>query len=167
MKKDQLVTQSQAPQMQRMTENQKDLIRTQICKDADDDELKLFFAVCERTGLDPLAKQIHAVKRWDSSSGKMTLQIQTGIDGFRLIADRTGQRNGEEGPFWCGSDGQWHDVWIFDENPVAAKLGAYRKGSDKPYWGVCRFKEFVQKKKEGSPTKFWKEMPSRMLEKCA
>lgn len=165
MKKDQLATQSQ--RVSKISESQKDLIRSQICKDASDDELKLFFTVCERTGLDPLSNQIHAVKRWDSSAGKMSLQIQTGIDGLRLIADRTGERNGEDGPFWCGDDGQWHDVWVSENAPLAAKLGAYRAGSDKPYWGVCRFSEFVQTKKDGSPTKFWKTMPSRMLEKCA
>lgn len=74
------------------TQEQLNLIKTQIAKDATNDELKLFLYQCQRTGLDPLTRQIYCVKR----AGKMT--IQTSIDGFRVIAQRSGDYAGQDEP---------------------------------------------------------------------
>lgn len=142
-----------------LTPEQVNLIKNTVCKGATNDELALFLYTAKRTGLDPLARQIHAVKRWDSVLGREVMAIQTGIDGYRLVADRTHKyapgdiellfdsKGGLLGATACVKklvEGTWIDV----------KSTAY-------------FDEYVQKKKDGTFIAMWKKMPRVMISKCA
>lgn len=140
---------------QELSAQEIDLVKRNIAKDATDNELKLFLQICNRTGLDPFARQIFFVKR--GGVGQTTLSI----DGFRLVAERTGRYEGQIGPFWCGEDGEWKDVWLKTEPPLAAKVGVFRAGFREALYAVANFSAY----NAGSP--IWKKMPSLMLAKCA
>ena len=149
------------------TPEQIEIIKATVAVGVGDMELALFLQVAHSRGLDPFAKEIYAVMRWDSEAGKMKMVLQTGIDGYRKLAADSGEYAGQEGPYWCGSDGKWVDVWLSAEHPAAAKVGILRKGFDQPIWCIARWDAYRQTKKDGTLSKFWKQMGPEQLAKCA
>ena len=149
------------------TPEQIDLIKSTIAPGATDDELKLFLYQAKRLGLDPLTKQVHAVKRWDGEQKRMVMAIQTSIDGMRVIAQRTGEYAGQAAAQWCDASGNWMDIWVKTTAPAGAMVGVYKTGIERPFVGVARYDSYVQRKKNGEPNKFWATMPDVMLAKCA
>ena len=130
------------------------LIKRTIATNATTDELALFVQVCERTGLDPFARQIYCIHR----GGKMG--IQTSIDGLRLIAERTKHYAGQLGPFWTGDGKTWVDVWLEKTPPRAAKVGILRSDFKEPMWSVGTWDFYAQ----SSP--MWQKGGAHMLAKC-
>lgn len=133
-------------------EEQLALIKSQIAKDCNTNELQLFLYQCKQTGLNPLTRQIYAIRR----SGKMT--IQTSIDGFRVIAERSGSYAGQDEP-----------VWEDDEKgfPIKCTVRVYRftPNFEQRYCagvGVAHFKEYYP-----NPILLQKTMPHTMISKVA
>lgn len=118
-------------------------------------DLGVFLHYAQRTGLDPFARQLYMIER----GGRYT--IQASIDGLRIVAQRSGEYAGQAGPFWCGEDGEWIDVWLSDQPPVACKVGVFRQGFIEPLWAVAKFSSY------NAGTPIWRKMPDTMIAKCA
>jgi phage recombination protein Bet len=133
------------------TPAQVDLIKRTIADGCSDDELALFLHVCQRTGLDPFARQIYAIRRG------VRMTIQTGIDGYRLIADRTGCYMGNAEPvFEHSPDGQ----------PTRATVTVWKlvHGQRCPFTATAFWDEFCPARGQDQ---MWRKMPHTMLAKVA
>jgi phage recombination protein Bet len=142
------------------TDEQVSLIKSQIAPKATDNELKLFLYQAKRTGLDPLTRQIYAIHRWNQQQGKEMMTIQTSIDGFRVIAERSGDYGGQDEPEFLEENGKL----------IACKVRVYRFKGDQRYQaavGVAYWSEYCQTTKEGKPMGLWAKMPHTMLSKVA
>jgi phage recombination protein Bet len=131
------------------------LIKRTFASGTTDSEFQLFVQTCRRLRLDPFARQAFCVKRGNVA------QTQVSIDGFRVVAERSGEYEGQTAAQWCGKDGIWRDVWLESGPPAAARVGVYRRGHREPMYAVARHASFAQT----SPT--WTKMADIMLAKCA
>ncbi len=131
------------------------LITNTVAKDATPDELKLFLYVAGKRGLNPLTRQIHFVKRGAQGT------IQTGIDGFRLIAQRTGQYapSGKATQFEVDKAGKLISATVFGNKIV--------NGTAFEFSATAYFSEYAPMLPNGQLFPMWQKMPRTMLEKCA
>jgi len=131
------------------TYEQCEIIKRTIAPDLTNDELAIFAHICKQVRLDPFAKQIYAIKR----GGKMC--IQTGIDGFRLVAERSGM-------YSPGNDTEF----MFDEKKrlTGAKVFVKKMTADGT-WHSISATAFMHEYNAGQG--LWTKMPSVMIEKCA
>lgn len=136
------------------TQDQVDLIKSTVCKNSTDNELKLFLYTAKHAGLDPLLKQIYAVKRGNA------MTIQTGIDGFRAIAERTGMYSpGDETKYSYNANKELESATVYVKKMT--RDGTWHQVSSTAY-----FKEYCQSY-NGRPSSFWSKSPHVMLAKCA
>lgn len=150
-----------------LPEDKYQLLRDTYARGSTQQEFDLFVAVCNRLRLDPFARQIYAVKRYDNQLKRDVMTPQVSIDGMRLAAERTGKYAGQGSPEWCAADGAWKDVWLSDKPPVAARVAVYRKDFTQPIVAVALFREYAQYKTGGDLTRFWANMPANQIAKCA
>jgi len=151
---------SNIQRMQDFIPEQIELIKRTVAKGTSDDELQLFLHIAKKSGLDPFAKQIYAVMRWDSSQKRNVMSIQTGIDGYRVIAERSDKYAPGRAPT--------HE---YDANNKLVSSTAYIKKLVAGTWheisATAYYSEYVALTKEGVPNSFWRTKPHIMLDKCA
>jgi phage recombination protein Bet len=139
----------QQPATLHFDEAQVQLLKNTICKGSTDEELKFFLMACQRTGLDPFAKQIYSVPR----GGQRV--IQTSVDGYRIIAERTGRyAPGREPTYAYDKNGQLFSATSYVQKQT--KDGSWHEVA-------C---SAIMAEYDGK-NNFWKKMPHLMLAKCA
>lgn len=139
----------QQPATLSFDKNQIELLKNTICKGSTDDELKFFIFACQRTGLDPFAKQIYSVPR----GGQRVIQIS--VDGYRIIAERTGKyAPGREPTFTYDKQGSLFSATAYVQKQT--KDGTWHEVA-----ASAMMSEYDGK------NNFWKKMPHLMLAKCA
>lgn len=151
------------PQPREFSRDEMSVIKDVIARGASDVELKMFVAMAQKLGLDPLSKQIHCVKRRarlaDGSYGD-AMTIVVGIDGYRLVAERTGR--------YCPGKAPTYE---YDAHGKVASATAYVLKLAGGAWhevsAVAFWEEYAQLNKDGQPTAMWAKMPRLMLAKCA
>jgi phage recombination protein Bet len=136
-----------------------EILKQTVCSELSDGQLAFFLRVCQARRLNPLAGQIHAIMRRERQGGEKRLTIQTSIDGFRLIAERTGR--------YCPG---CEPSFAYDKNGQLVSATSYVKKLVAGEWhevgATARFEEFCQTY-EGKPTRMWQTMPHVLLSKCA
>lgn len=153
-----------------LTEQQMNVLKSFLAKEATIEELQLYMFTAQRLGLDPFARQIYLIKRWSATEQKKVATIQISIDGFRCIAAKNPDYAGQTEILYCGKDGKWVEVWTGDpkkgEYPFAAKVGVYRRGYEQPTYAVAKWDSYAQLDKDGKVTSMWHKFPDLMLGKC-
>lgn len=139
------------------TQDQIDLIKKQIAPKATADEFKLFLYQAERTGLDPLTRQIYCIHRYDKKAQANRMTVQTSIDGFRVVAERSGEYGGQDEPQWIESDGKI----------ILCKVPVYKFRGEIRYQaavGVAFWDEYAP---DAGFDYMWKKLPHTMIAKVA
>lgn len=159
------------------------LIKRTVASDCNDAEFDLFIHSARHLGLDPLRRQIYALVYSKGDAAKRKMSIITAIDGFRVIAERTGNYRPDDqeptfeydmsikGPMnpagivkatvrvWKFSHGDWHKV------STPAYWDEYA-----PYRDEWAFDEASGKRKPTGHKTLdgqWPKMPHVMIAKCA
>lgn len=128
--------------------------------------ISMYAKFCAESNLSPFKKQVHLVKRWTKDGDRYT--IQTGIDGYRAIANRTGQYAGNDDYRFDEGLTEFEAIKNKRNPPTTATATVYRivSGVRCPFSSTARWDEYVQTGKNGvSP--MWAKMPYLMLGKCA
>jgi len=132
-------------------------------------EVDFCLSVAKELGLNPITKEIWFIERQSNVNGKWVKKIEpmVGRDSFLKIAHRSGEFGGIETSATVEVvpklvNGEWED-----KKDLIATCKVYRNGIEKPFMAKVNYNEYVQKKNEGTPTKFWNEKPHTMLKKVA
>jgi len=144
-----IVQEKKSPIEQYWTPEQAQIVKRTIAPNLTMDEMVIFAHICQRVQLDPFAKQIYAIKRGG------TMCIQTAIDGFRLVAERTGKYSpGQDTEFLTDDKGKL----------IGAKVYVKKQTADGTWHQISA----TALLSEYSPNSgLWGKMPSVMIEKCA
>lgn len=139
------------------------------------EDLLIFLAAARRTGLDPIAKQIYPVYRWDSRLGKEKMTIQAGIDGLRAVAERSKLYAGSDDAQFV-TESIYNPITGQEDKDLVARIVIYKinskTGERMPITASARFRAYAQKGKKKDGTEYYmgmwaNDLRYNQLAKCA
>ena len=153
-----------------LSQDEKKIIKAQFFPpNATDMDMIYCMKVAETFNLNPILKQIFFVERSANIDGRWITKIEplAGRDSFLTLAHRSGKFAGIDSD--CAikqtavlQDGEW-----VTKNALVATAKVYRTDNDRPFCAEVEYSEYVQRTKDGSITKFWRDKPKTMLKKVA
>lgn len=129
----------------------KALIKKTVAKGIPDADLELFEHVCLAKGLDPLQKEIYAIRRGNNWTMEASIHGLLKLCAPHLAGIQT---------TWYDNQGAGTDVWMQDGSPKACKATVWRKGCDHPFEAAVRYSDFAG-------GNLWAKMGSVMIRKVA
>ena len=153
------------------TDEQKKIIKSQFFpQTATNDEMVYCMNIAKVMGLNPITKEIFFVPRRSQVNGQWIEKVEPmlGRDSYIKVAHSTGKFAGMETTSSIERvpnltpDGGWEE-----SSDLVATCKVWRTDTSIPFTVSVRYSEYVQKTKQGEPTKFWKEKPDTMLKKVA
>ncbi len=160
---DELVTRDENVGALTVSTPQMELVKRTIAKDCTDDELGLFLHYCNGKGVHPLDQLIIPTIFSKNDAEKRKLTFISTVDYWRSEAENSGQYDGQDEPTFEGlTELPAGDTTI--KVPNIARVNIYKKGIDRPFVGVARWKEYCPTGNKGFK---WRDMPHVMLAKCA
>ncbi len=134
------------------SEGQLKLIRNTVARDLYPEEFDLFVSMCRGWGLDPTRRQIYANVYSKDDPKKRRVVYVTGIDGYRAIADRTGDYRPGERSVEVDPDIKDPKTNPYGIVSATAQVWKHAHGEWHSYTETVYWDEFA-------PIKQWKEEP--------
>jgi len=153
-----------------------EIVKNQFFPDsATSQEIEYCMGVAKAFNLNPILKQIYFVPRgsWFKQQGQPDKWIEkveplAGRDSFLTLAHRSGAFESIESitevrkiPF-LNSKNEW-----IENDELVGICKVWKKGYKKPFKVEVNYSEYVQKKRSGEITAFWKDKPHTMIKKVA
>ena len=143
------------------------LVKQQLMPGCSDGELGLFLQTCKVSGLNPFVvpRQVWAIKyggQWNPV---------VAIDGLRSAKLAEEVITHQDGPYWCGPDGKWLEVWVARAYPLASKVTIHLVNGESisavVYWESYRQQQGTNKSHWGTDAQPAYQAGAHMLGKCA
>jgi phage recombination protein Bet len=157
-----------------LTQEQIDLVKRTVAKEATNDELQMFLYLAQKYGLDPFKKEIWFIKRAKKVDGKYDYEnadtiIMTSRDGYLKIAQSDPDFDGLKS--FVVREGDHFEIDA-QTDQITHKFGA-KRGKIIGAWAVAYHKKRrpvicfvdIDEYRQSSPT--WSKYPSAMIQKVA
>lgn len=119
-------------------------------------ESRQFIEIAMAYGLNPFKREIYATKYGNNFS------IIVGFETYLKRAERSGLLSGWK----VETTGTINKQNVADSD-ITATITIHRKDWNEPFVHSVYFAEYVQRRADGQPNKFWKEKPLTMIKKVA